>query len=89
MTQYLKIHEKYIMDMLNSNQITNELLDYHRTQIEHVKHERLVHLIVMSLFAMLLLTTLIAFLQRLVYFLVWLSCYFLLRRFFTLHIIID
>ncbi len=53
MTKYIKNHTKYILDQINSNNITESLLKYHRTQILNIQHERLIHLIVLCLFSLL------------------------------------
>ena len=54
MTKYVKAHTKYILDKLSNNDITSELLQYHRTQISYIQHERLIHLLVTFLFSLLL-----------------------------------
>ena len=54
MTKYIKNHTKYIMEQLQLNAITEDLLNYHRLQIVNIQHERLIHLIVLCLFTLLL-----------------------------------
>ena len=58
MTKYVKAHTKYILEQIKAGNITNEILAYHRLQIQNIQHERLVHLIVMCLFALLLVGSL-------------------------------
>ncbi len=55
MTKYMKEHTEYLKKFIDEDTFTEEILDYHRVQIEHLKHERLVHLIVMCLFAVMVL----------------------------------
>ena len=55
MTKYVKAHTKYILEQIQSGNISEELLTYHRTQIANIQHERLIHLIVLCLFALLLI----------------------------------
>lgn len=47
MSKYIKLHEQYILNQYNDANITKDLLKYHQLQIKHLKHERLVHLIIM------------------------------------------
>ncbi len=49
MTKYMKNHEAYINEKIDSNAITHEILDYHHTQILYLRHERLIHLLVTCL----------------------------------------
>ncbi|MDP3385998.1 MAG: hypothetical protein Q8S24_02095 [Eubacteriales bacterium] len=48
MYKYMKNHEKSMMSFLNSKDYDNwnVLIDYHKTQIEFIQHERLIHLII-------------------------------------------
>lgn len=55
MTKYMREHTEYMLSKIEQVEINNELLKYHKEQIEHLKHERLAHLIVMCLFAVLLI----------------------------------
>ena len=53
MTKYLTAYRKYILACLeDENTDFVRLLDYHRDHIGYFMHERLVHLIVMVLFAL-------------------------------------
>jgi hypothetical protein len=61
MYKYLKYHEKFIRDMLDSQ--TNEfdfeyLSEFHKKQIEFMQHERLVHLLVTLAFGFFLIISL-------------------------------
>ena len=61
MIDYMKMHERYVQDMLEKNpnkEDLRELFQYHDKQIQWMQHERLVHLIVMlfvCLFTLLIL----------------------------------
>ena len=56
MTEYMRQHEKYILEMISDENVDlSRLLAYHRQQIRWLQHERLIHLLVMCL-------TIIAFL---------------------------
>lgn len=47
MYKYLKAHECFIKEaLLNDKQNFNELLNFHKTQIDFLQHERLIHLLV-------------------------------------------
>jgi uncharacterized membrane protein len=62
MSNYLKIHEKFINDILNdknSNYDWERLKKYHKTQIEFIQHERLIHLMVTLAFSFFLIISLI------------------------------
>lgn len=59
MTNYVKNHTKYILEQIKTNNITDEILSYHRLQIQNIQHERLIHLIVLCLFALLLIGSII------------------------------
>ena len=51
MIDYIKRHERYVVDLLETNPehaILRELLDYHDKQISWMQHERLAHLITMK-----------------------------------------
>lgn len=61
MTKYVKNHTKYILNEIKKNNITETLLDYHRLQIQNIQHERLIHLIVLCLFAFLLISSIVLF----------------------------
>ncbi|WP_124101017.1 hypothetical protein [Ruminococcus sp. Marseille-P6503] len=61
MTKYFKEYIAYIRKCLESkNTDFSELLEYHRKHIEFFMHERLVHLIVTVLFALLTVACFIA-----------------------------
>ena len=54
MTKYLTAYRKYILACLENEDTDFErLLEYHREHIGFFMHERLIHLIVMVLFALL------------------------------------
>lgn len=55
MTKYLKEYREFIKRLLNSDEECDyeKLIRYHEKQIEFFQHERLIHLIVTSLFAIL------------------------------------
>lgn len=56
MYEYMKNHEKFMMEALNSkNADLSGLKEYHKTQIEFMQHERLIHLMVTIFFAALLM----------------------------------
>jgi hypothetical protein len=51
MIDYIKRHERYVVDLLETNperDILRELLDYHDKQVSWMQHERLAHLITMK-----------------------------------------
>lgn len=58
MKKYIKVHEDYILSQLEQKQITQPVLSYHQIQISHLKHERLVHLIVMTFIGLLAIISL-------------------------------
>lgn len=53
MKKYCKSHEEIMTSALSDNEITKELIETHREKIRIVQHERLVHLIVTFLVAIL------------------------------------
>ncbi|MEX1376479.1 MAG: hypothetical protein AB1Z23_03285 [Eubacteriales bacterium] len=59
MTKYVKAHSKYILEQIKSGSITEDILAYHRLQIQNIQHERLIHLIVLCLFALLMVGSLV------------------------------
>jgi len=61
MVDYLKRHEQMVKEALekNENMDWEWLRDYHRTQIEYLQHERLVHLIITLAFALFFLVTIL------------------------------
>jgi len=61
MTKYVKNHTKYILNQLKEGNITEDILNYHRLQIENVQHERLIHLIVLFIFVVLLIASVVLF----------------------------
>ena len=61
MTKYLTRYKEYIIQCLNDeNCDLKQLLDYHRNKIAFFAHERLVHLLVMILFAICTVMTILA-----------------------------
>lgn len=62
MTKYIKTHEQYILKHHNNLSVTHDILRYHQIQIEHLKHERLVHLIVMTFVGILFFISLLCLL---------------------------
>ncbi|HBH13016.1 MAG: Uncharacterized protein XD91_1587 [Clostridiales bacterium 38_11] len=48
MIKYMQKHEESMMSFINSETYDNwnALIDYHKTQIEFIQHERLIHLII-------------------------------------------
>lgn len=55
MIDYCKQHEKYIQEQIDSSENLKELLKYHNKKLEWLQHERLVHLLVTILTAVLFL----------------------------------
>lgn len=57
MTRYLNEYREFIKRLLDSNEECDyeRLIEYHEKQIEFFQHERLIHLIVTALFAILFL----------------------------------
>mgnify|MGYP000095686846 CR=1 FL=1 len=53
--KYLREYRKYITGLIDSNQDVDyeRIIAYHEKQIEFFQHERLIHLIVTTLFAIL------------------------------------
>jgi hypothetical protein len=65
MDKYLREHEAYISRVLASNLSGIDwpaLLAFHRSQVQFLQHERLVHLLVMLAFVLFALAALSAFL---------------------------
>lgn len=61
MTKYLTAYKQYILRCLDDeNCDMKQLLDYHRNKITFFAHERLVHLLVMMLFAVCTVITILA-----------------------------
>lgn len=61
MTKYLTRYKEYIIQCLNDESCDlKQLLDYHRNKIAFFAHERLVHLLVMILFAICTVMTILA-----------------------------
>lgn len=61
MTKYLTAYKKYILKCLDDENCDfKQLLDYHRNKIAFFAHERLVHLLVMILFAICTVMTILA-----------------------------
>lgn len=62
MRDYLLSYKKYIKEILNSDDVENpqEIIDNHLIQIGFFQHERLVHLIVTFIFAVLLVIFIVA-----------------------------
>lgn len=61
MTKYLTAYKQYILRCLeDENCDMKQLLDYHRNKIAFFAHERLVHLLVMILFAICTILTILA-----------------------------
>ncbi|MCE7699749.1 MAG: hypothetical protein K8E24_013360 [Methanobacterium paludis] len=61
MYEYLKKHEKYINDLLNSGegQDWERIRKFHNEKIMYLQHERLIHLMVTLVFSLYLITSLI------------------------------
>jgi hypothetical protein len=60
MIDYIKQHERYVSDCLDSNQEPEklrELMAYHDKQISWIQHERLAHLITMLFVCLFFLLT--------------------------------
>ena len=60
MIEYIKRHEHYVLDVLESHQEPDklrELLAYHDKQISWIQHERLAHLITMLFVCLFFLLT--------------------------------
>lgn len=61
MTKYLTAYKQYILKCLDDESCDfKQLLDYHRNKIAFFAHERLVHLLVMILFAICTVMTILA-----------------------------
>lgn len=62
MKKYLCEYHNYIKKILETegNHDYKQILDYHKSQIDFFQHERFIHLIVMSLFAILFVMTVFA-----------------------------
>ncbi|SHJ26949.1 hypothetical protein [Parasporobacterium paucivorans] len=62
MYKYMKDHEEYIKNCLKSKdeQDFGALLNYHKTQIEFMQHERFVHLIITLVFAFFMIAFYVA-----------------------------
>jgi len=61
MTKYLTAYKQYILKCLDDENCDfKQLLDYHRNKIAFFAHERLVHLLVMILFAICTVMTILA-----------------------------
>ncbi len=61
MYRYLKSHEKFMMEVLASNENKYDwdyIAGFHRSQIEFMQHERLIHLMVTLSFGVFLLISL-------------------------------
>jgi len=87
MYKYLKKHEYFIKEaLLNEKQDFNELLIFHKTQIEFLQHERLIHLLVtFFVFAMVIICIGITMIYQLV--LLYILCLILmiLSVFYIVH----
>jgi len=61
LVDYLKKHEKFVMEALEGEPDVNWcwLRDYHKTQIEYLQHERLIHLMVTLAFALFFIVTIL------------------------------
>ena len=60
MVTFLKNHEKYVSEKLEKGECDWEWLrDYHKTQIEYLQHERLIHLMVTLSFALFFIVTIL------------------------------
>lgn len=61
MYEYLKKHEKYINDLLNSdeNQDWEKIRELHNEKILYLQHERLIHLMVTLAFSLYLIVSVI------------------------------
>jgi len=57
----MKKHEKFVTDALEKDLDVNWnwLRDYHKTQIEYLQHERLIHLMVTLAFALFFIVTIL------------------------------
>ncbi|MFW6238547.1 MAG: hypothetical protein ACOC5A_04885 [Halanaerobiales bacterium] len=56
MKEYMCSHEEYIRELMEENEVdTADILEYHLRQINWMQHERLVHLLVLCLTAILFL----------------------------------
>lgn len=59
MVKYIKKQEKLVKNALSIKSYSDweRLKDYHKTQIEFIQHERLIHLLVTLFFGLFFLTT--------------------------------
>jgi cell division protein FtsW (lipid II flippase) len=60
MERYLKAHEDFVREQLAAGADLEALGRYHRTQIEYMQHERLIHLLVMLFVGLCTLVTLLS-----------------------------
>jgi len=58
---YLKKHEQFVKDALDKGEDLDLkwLRDYHKTQIQYLQHERLIHLFVTLAFALFFIVTIL------------------------------
>lgn len=59
MTKYVKAYLEYIRKIAESGDVSEEILREHLRQIEFIQHERLIHLLVTILFAVIFFISLI------------------------------
>ena len=61
MVDYLKGHEKFVKETLDKKEDVDWdwLRDFHKTQIEYMQHERLIHLMVTLAFALFFIVTIL------------------------------
>lgn len=61
MYEYMKTHEKFIVESLKDETTDfNWLSTYHETQIQFLQHERFIHLIITIFFALLLIGSVVS-----------------------------
>lgn len=86
MTDYVKAYDQAIKKQLKSGQVNQEILDNHRLQISYLQHERLIHLMVMSLVSLFLFGSFIVMLFKVSFVLILIFCiFFVLEIFYVWH----
>lgn len=86
MTDYVKAYDQAIKKQLKSGQVNQEILDNHHLQISYLQHERLIHLMVMSLVSLFLFGCFIVMLFKVSFVLILLFCiFFVLEIFYIWH----
>jgi cell division protein FtsW (lipid II flippase) len=87
MYKYLKAHESLIKEaLLNDKQDFNELLNFHKTQIDFLQHERLIHLLVtFFVFAMVIICVALTMIYQIILLYVLCLILMILSIFYIVH----